>query len=124
MASSNSVKERLLLPLGENTNPLVNRRTFGVAGDPGMRVTYCFIVNFKAESSGTVIAPSYAVEKNNIIKKSSFFIFFVALLMTFFVCSPAFARVEAHFLYNLSDFSGTLPLSGGKLAVDYERDET
>lgn len=57
-------------------------------------------------------------------RQLSAFIFFAALLVTFFVCSPALARVEANFLFNLSDFSGTLPLSGGKLAVDYERDET
>ncbi len=49
---------------------------------------------------------------------------FSILLVAVFAAIPAFAAVEAHFLYNLSDFTGTVANSGAKLAVDYDRDET
>lgn len=56
-------------------------------------------------------------------KKNPFLFCFVALIMIFFVCSPVFAAVEANFLYNLSDFFGTVSVAGAQLAIDYDRDE-
>jgi hypothetical protein len=45
-------------------------------------------------------------------------------LVVVFVAIPASAGMEAHFLYTLSDFKGTVQAPMAKLAVDYERNET
>src|SRR5512139_3677507 len=83
------------------------------------RVNFCFGKLQTGNSrlkTGLQLA-AMAASKSVKERQGSAIIFFAALVVTFFLCSPALARVEAHFLYNLSDFSGMLPLYGGKLAV-------
>jgi hypothetical protein len=45
-------------------------------------------------------------------------------LVVVFVAVPASAGMEAHYIYTLSDFKGTVEAPMAKLAVDHERDET
>ena len=74
--------------------------------------------------SGTIVAYIYGVVKTIYMKKKPSLICLVSLIVVFFACSPVFAAVEARFLYNLSDFFGTVPVAGAGLAIDYDRNET
>jgi DNA-binding beta-propeller fold protein YncE len=62
--------------------------------------------------------------KRKIQSAGLLFIQFSILLVAVFAALPALAGMEAQFLYQLSDFTGTIPMSGGKITIDNERVET